>query len=38
MAEIPTVRFVCVHNAGRSPMAAALLDRHARGEQTAHPA
>jgi protein-tyrosine-phosphatase len=31
MAEIPTVLFVCVHNAGRSQMAAALLDRHAAG-------
>ena len=29
--EIPEVLFVCVHNAGRSQMAAALLDRHARG-------
>jgi arsenate reductase (thioredoxin) len=27
----PAVLFVCVHNAGRSQMAAALLDRHARG-------
>ena len=27
----PTVLFVCVHNAGRSQMAAALLDRHAAG-------
>jgi arsenate reductase (thioredoxin) len=25
------VLFVCVHNAGRSPMAAALLDHHAAG-------
>ena len=24
--------FVCVHNAGRSQMAAALLDRHAHGQ------
>ncbi|GAA1194865.1 arsenate reductase ArsC [Pseudonocardia alaniniphila] len=31
MAEIPTVLFVCVHNAGRSQMAAALLARHAAG-------
>ena len=31
MAEVPTVLFVCVHNAGRSQMAAALLDRHAAG-------
>jgi arsenate reductase len=27
----PRVLFVCVHNAGRSQMAAALLDHHARG-------
>jgi arsenate reductase (thioredoxin) len=26
-AEVPEVLFVCVHNAGRSQMAAALLDR-----------
>ena len=31
MAEIPEVLFVCVHNAGRSQMAAALLDHHANG-------
>jgi protein-tyrosine-phosphatase len=31
MAAIPVVLFVCVHNAGRSQMAAALLDHHARG-------
>ncbi|HET9213835.1 MAG TPA: arsenate reductase ArsC [Gaiellaceae bacterium] len=30
-AETPTVLFVCVHNAGRSQMAAALLERHAAG-------
>lgn len=30
-AERPEVLFVCVHNAGRSQMAAALLDHHARG-------
>ena len=30
-ANIPEVLFVCVHNAGRSQMAAALLDRHAGG-------
>jgi arsenate reductase (thioredoxin) len=30
-ARIPEVLFVCVHNAGRSQMAAALLARHARG-------
>jgi protein-tyrosine-phosphatase len=29
--EIPEVLFVCVHNAGRSQMAAALLDHHAQG-------
>lgn len=29
MAESPLVLFVCVHNAGRSQMAAALLDRAA---------
>ena len=31
MSEIPEVLFVCVHNAGRSQMAAALLDHHAHG-------
>ncbi len=31
MPEIPEVLFVCVHNAGRSQMAAALLDRAAGG-------
>ncbi len=30
-APIPEILFVCVHNAGRSQMAAALLDRHAAG-------
>jgi protein-tyrosine-phosphatase len=29
--SIPEVLFVCVHNAGRSQMAAALLDHHAAG-------
>ena len=29
--SVPEVLFVCVHNAGRSQMAAALLDRHAAG-------
>jgi arsenate reductase len=29
--EVPEVLFVCVHNAGRSQMAAALLDRRAAG-------
>jgi arsenate reductase len=31
MPDIPEVLFVCVHNAGRSQMAAALLDHHAAG-------
>jgi protein-tyrosine-phosphatase len=31
VTDIPEVLFVCVHNAGRSQMAAALLDHHARG-------
>jgi arsenate reductase (thioredoxin) len=31
VTETPTVLFVCVHNAGRSQMAAALLDHHAKG-------
>lgn len=31
LPERPEVLFVCVHNAGRSQMAAALLDHHARG-------
>jgi arsenate reductase len=31
MTGTPTVLFVCVHNAGRSQMAAALLAHHARG-------
>jgi arsenate reductase len=30
--EVPEVLFVCVHNAGRSQMAAALLDHHAKGK------
>jgi arsenate reductase len=29
--EVPEILFVCVHNAGRSQMAAALLDHHAQG-------
>jgi arsenate reductase len=29
--SVPEVLFVCVHNAGRSQMAAALLDHHAGG-------
>ena len=32
MNEVPEVLFVCVHNAGRSQMAAALLDRAANGK------
>jgi arsenate reductase (thioredoxin) len=31
VADEPEVLFVCVHNAGRSQMAAALLDHHAEG-------
>jgi arsenate reductase (thioredoxin) len=31
MSDTPEVLFVCVHNAGRSQMAAALLERHAGG-------
>ncbi|MFC5136804.1 low molecular weight phosphatase family protein [Actinomycetospora rhizophila] len=31
MSDAPEVLFVCVHNAGRSQMAAALLDHHAAG-------
>jgi len=31
MKEVPEVMFVCVHNAGRSQMAAGLLDRYAEG-------
>jgi arsenate reductase len=30
--DAPEVLFVCVHNAGRSQMAAALLDHHAKGK------
>ena len=32
MSDIPEILFVCVHNAGRSQMAAALLDHHANGK------
>jgi arsenate reductase (thioredoxin) len=32
--SVPEVLFVCVHNAGRSQMAAALLERHAQGRVT----
>lgn len=31
MRDKPSVLFVCVHNAGRSQMASALLDHHAQG-------
>jgi protein-tyrosine-phosphatase len=31
MKDVPEVLFVCVHNAGRSQMAAALLDHYAQG-------
>ncbi len=31
VTDVPEVLFVCVHNAGRSQMAAALLDHHAKG-------
>ena len=31
MSDVPEVLFVCVQNAGRSQMAAALLDHHAIG-------
>jgi arsenate reductase len=31
VADIPEVLFVCTHNAGRSQMAAAMLDREAAG-------
>lgn len=31
MPELPEVLFVCVHNAGRSQMAAALLEHHGAG-------
>ena len=31
MSDVPEVLFVCVHNAGRSQMAAALLHHHAQG-------
>ena len=34
MTNRPMVLFVCVHNAGRSQMAAALLDHYARGRVT----
>jgi len=31
VSDVPEVLFVCIHNAGRSQMAAALLDHHAKG-------
>jgi len=31
VSRLPEVLFVCVHNAGRSQMAAALLERHGNG-------
>lgn len=34
MNTLPEVLFVCVHNAGRSQMAAGLLDHHAAGLNT----
>jgi protein-tyrosine-phosphatase len=34
VSTTPEVLFVCVHNAGRSQMAAALLDHHAAGAVT----
>ena len=34
MSTTPEVLFVCVHNAGRSQMAAALLEHHAQGAVT----
>jgi arsenate reductase (thioredoxin) len=34
IATVPEVLFVCVHNAGRSQMAAALVDHYARGRVT----
>ena len=38
MTDTPEVLFVCVHNAGRSQMAAALLDHHANGKVVVHSA
>jgi protein-tyrosine-phosphatase len=34
MTPVPSILFVCVHNAGRSQMAAALLDHEAHGRVT----
>jgi arsenate reductase (thioredoxin) len=36
--DVPEVLFACVHNAGRSQMAAALLRRHAAGRVRVAPA
>jgi protein-tyrosine-phosphatase len=38
MSDVPEILFVCVHNAGRSQMAAALLDHHAKGKVVVHSA
>ena len=38
MADIPVVLFVCIHNAGRFQMAAALLDHQAAGRVRVTPA
>ena len=38
MTDVPEVLFVCVHNAGRSQMAAALLDHYAEGRVRVHSA
>ncbi len=38
MSATPAVLFVCVHNAGRSQMAAALLEYHAAGRVQVHSA
>jgi len=37
-AERPEVLFLCIHNAGRSQMAAALLARYGRGQVVVHSA
>jgi len=38
VTTVPEVLFVCVHNAGRSQMAAALLEHHAQGRVHVHSA
>jgi len=38
VTDVPEVLFVCVHNAGRSQMAAALLDHYAEGRVRVHSA